>query len=494
MWGGAAAEPVQVAAQLAEDTPSYDSLVKEARECVGHGGLEGAFPEEWSAQLLLPCHDSHDGHKVVIFCPYFVLPVNEDADEMDRALRFVLMSMDDVIKHCEKYIFIYCFLGLDWSNPNITARMRFAYDHLPDVYREKLDKIYVLNKSWSFQATLWGCRMMLSSDVWNSITYVDGLDALCQLIHPEKEDERKELKRKFPFFVHLKDAEILGTQLEGAVSSGGMEGMPLETLSSLYGVDFFDRTTGKSYPRLPSPVIFLCEALERGGGETDFKMDEVSDEAKQKIIQVINRGEPLEQDGEPRLHWFALKHFLDSIPNPLLSFEAMGELSRVTWGPEDSAKQKEFLINLFKNLPEESAFLALYIASFLHTMLGNSLQRCGNTENEAVVLNLQVGKCLSKGADGKFREQGDETELLTMAMLSRAFTPVFLRASYRKTTLSKEGTEDANAKALQAKAAALFEALINYAEEPELWVGKPPSTDHFATFESSSSEDDRHRF
>lgn len=462
----------------------YDSMVQQARSSVGHGGLEGAFPEEWSVQLLFQAHDSKDGHKVVIFCPYFLLPVSENSDEMDRALRYALMHMDDIINEEEDFIFIYCYLGSDWSNPAVAARLRFAYENLPDVYREKLVKFYILNKSWNFQLTMLSFRMMLSSEFWNKIEYVDGLANLCKLIHPDDEEECEELQRKFPFLVHFKDAELQGVQLAGSVGMPGlvpgMVGMPLQTLSKRFGVDFFDRTTGKSYPRLPSPVIFLCEALERQGGDTDFNIDEVSAEDQRKILEVVNQGEPLQQDVQPRVHWFALKYFLESLPSPLLSYEAMGELSRATWSNKDTKKQKEFLVDLLNNqLPEECAYLALYVASFLHTILGNSLQRCGNTD-----LGGEVRKCLSKGADGRFREE-EELHPLTLAELSRVFSPSFMRPSYATEKMGNTLTKD--------KTAALIEAFITYAEEAELWIGKPPSTDHFGKFESSSDEDEAGR-
>mmetsp|Transcript_35209 Transcript_35209/g.74973 ORF Transcript_35209/g.74973 Transcript_35209/m.74973 type:complete len:486 (+) Transcript_35209:113-1570(+) len=466
----AVSSSLKVMGKVIEES-TYDSLVREAKDCVGHGGLDGAFPEEWSAQLLFQCHDSSEGYKVVIFCPYFLLPVTEDADEMDRALRFVLYNMDKV--RTEKYIFVYCFLGMDWSNPAIATRLRFVYDHLPDNYRENLVKFYVLHKSMSFQMSLWGFRMMLSNEFWNKIEYIDSLDDFCQKMQPTDHFERAELRRKFPFLVHRRDAEALGKPLPG------MLGLTIKVLSEFYGVDFFDRTTGKSYPRLPPPIIFLCEALEREGAEQDFQPEAANEEQVQKLREALDQGQPLDPDTPCRVLWAGLLGFLQAIPGPILTFETMGDLRHTTWAAGDRQEEKKFLTNLFKTLPEENAYLALYIASFLHTMCSNSVQRGANTLQNGGGGGA-VGKTLSRNAAGKLEEEEHEPTLMTSEGCAVVFSTCFLRPS-----AYTDSYKDA-----VLKVSSLVETLINNAEEPDLWIGKPPSTDHFGTFDSSSSDEE----
>jgi len=109
--------------------------------------------------------------------------------------------------------------------------------------------------------------------------------------------------------------------------------------------------------------------------------------------------------------------------------------------PGDIKRQRDFLVELFhEKLPTEAAYVALYIASFLHTMCNIAQDRQGG-KSEAARSEVPV--------------------LLTSATAAKAFASGFLRP---------RAFTDEFLKAIPA-AESLIATLIESAEEKELWIG-----------------------
>lgn len=428
-----AAEKAETGAPVNEDA-AYHTIIAEAKRSVGHGGMEGAFPEEWDAQLLVDCGRTTNGHRVVIFCPAFLKPIMDDSDELDRAFRFILLTMDGIAMR-EKYIFIYCYLGLDWSDPRIAHRLRFAYDYLPRKYSKNLQSFYILHPTSGFKVTMWTFWAWLSKRLWDKMEYITELDELCARMQPDVQ-ARAELRRRFPHIVQCNDAEMRG--LPPPVTFG----VPLRQLCSSLGVDFTDKTTGRWYPKLPPVVIFLCEAMEREAADEDFSnMFCVEATDVYKLVETIDQGRPLDREIPMNALWCAVKLFLDCLPNPLLSFQAIVEIQTRGIKRTDVSAQRKFLVDTFtKQLPTESAYVALYMASFLHTMCENAAER------EAASI----------------QEEDNYTNVLTPKAAARVFAPAFIRPK----AMAQESWE------VVEIAIAVVETLINCAEEPELWIGR----------------------
>ncbi|CAK0818322.1 unnamed protein product, partial [Prorocentrum cordatum] len=104
-------------------------------------------------------------------------------DELERAFRFIMLGMDKIAMH-EKFIFIYCFLGVDWSHPELASRLRHAYDILPNKYSKNLRRLYVLHATQGLRVTMWTFWAWLTKRTWEKIEYVGSLAALCELVQP----------------------------------------------------------------------------------------------------------------------------------------------------------------------------------------------------------------------------------------------------------------------------------------------------------------------
>merc|ERR1712032_1812172 len=120
-----------------------------------------------------------------------------------------------------------------------------------------------------------------------------------------------------------------------------------------------------------------------------------------------------------------------------------------------------FLVDVFtKQLPPESAHVALYVASFLHTMCENAQERaaCG------------------------MNDEATKHALFTPRLAAGVFTPAFMRPRMMKQE-DWEGSKIARS---------VVETLIECAEEPELWVGRhtAPRWDSKCPLDSDDSSDD----
>lgn len=446
-----------------EDAP-YNEVIDEAREVLGGRNAFKEFHEEWDAQLLIRCSDTFAGHRVVLFCPFFLRTVLDDSDEMDRAFRYIMLSMDE-IGMSRQYIFVYCYLGMDWSNPSLASRLRFAYDILPKKYGLNLKAFYVLHPTNGFRLTMWTFRPMMSNEFWEKVEYVNSLEELGQLLHPEDEAKRSDLRRRFPLAVHRRDAELKGHALPVTF------GVPLRQMCLYYGVDFVDKTTGKMYPRLPPAVVFLCEALEREAAEGDFSVFDADSEGIYQMVDIVDEGRPLERDVSPASLWCVLKLWMDCLPSPLFSFQAIEELVQRRVKAGDTDAQRRFLIDLFHNhLSMESAYVSLYLSSFLHTMCQNAIERQQEPSTTSQATTEQASK--KKG------------HLLFPRLAAQVFAPGFIRPR-EMTDKMHEVIPDA---------ISLLETLITCAEEPELWIGRREPPQHLVPEDNrdTSSEDDEY--
>mmetsp|Transcript_128524 Transcript_128524/g.363745 ORF Transcript_128524/g.363745 Transcript_128524/m.363745 type:complete len:561 (+) Transcript_128524:127-1809(+) len=416
----------------------YQDIINKARACVGHGAAEGAFPEEWDAQLLIDCGRTSSDRRLVLFCPAFLKPILGDTDELDLAFRFNILAMDEIAMY-EKYDFVYCYLGMDLSDPALAHRLRVAYDILPRKYAKHLHHFYILHPTVGFKMTMWTFYPWLTTRFWSKIKYVDSIDELLRLLEPDAPEKWADTRRRFPQMVHRRDAECLGK------SPPVTFGVPLTHLCNNFGIDYTDKTTGRWYPRLPPGLIFLCELMERIAADENFgDVFTPSGDVTYQVVDILDKGLPLESDIPTAALWCGLKLFVDCLPSPLFSYAALDELHKKGIRHDDTQAHREFLIDLFANkLPCAAANTALYIASFLHTMCQNACDR------QAVAT---VG--LEEGLDFDW--------VLSPTLAAKVFAPGFFRPKVM------------TAEALQTIPVAhgVMETLIRSAEEPELWVGK----------------------
>jgi len=435
--------PRSVEGTLDSDT-SYQMVLAEARLNVGHGGIEGAFPEEWDAQLLVECGFNADGERIVLFCPKFLAPVLDDPNELDRAFRFIILKMDGYAMH-GKYVFVYCYLGMDWSDPGLAQRMRLAYDILPEQYAENLTHFYVLHPTSGFRVSMWTFWSWMSTSIWGKLEYVHNVEALCQLMYPGDLGTQAELHRRFPQIVQRQDAGLTGHQ------AAVVFGIPLGCICHSFGVDFTDQTTGRWYPRLPPALIFLCEAMEREAADDHIAdIYDVDAASVYRVVQAVDEGQPLERNMSMPALWCALKLFLDCLPSPLLSFGLMDELKQRNVGEADVSAHRALLKEAFHQwLPREEAYVALYLASFLHTLCENAREKREGSEAKA----------------------GDVA--LTPALAAKVFGASFARPR----EMSRE------ARRWSPAARALVETLVREAEDPEFWIGS------HAVYEGSRAEE-----
>lgn len=409
---------------------SYETIIAEAHTCIGHGSSEGAFHEEWDAQLLVKSGLSADGSQIVIFCPKFLDPCLDDPDELDTAFRYVLLNMDSIVRR-EQYIFVYCVLGLDWTHPQLSHMVRLAYDILPKMYAKHLQHFYILHATTAFRMSMWTFWASLSERLWSKIVYVDTLEDLCEQIHPNDPTSQAELQRRFPQLVLRSDASRIGKEPPVAF------GVAIEQLSDNFGIDYMDKTTGRWFRRLPPSLICLCEVMEREGADEDFTgLFGAESERLFSVIDCIDEGRPLGRDIPMHVLWCALKLFLDCLPTPLFSYEAVEQVQQSDITAADKSAHREFLANLLqRQLLQEASHTALYVATFLHTL-------CKNAQRKEA-----------------FCKKDQQKTILTYHLAAWTFAPAFLRP-LRPTKESVEAWPTA---------VALIETFLRCAEDPELW-------------------------
>lgn len=430
-----------------EDTSfiKYGEIIAEAQRCIGHGSAAGSFPEEWDAQLLVDAGRTARGHRLVIFTPAFLKAVLHDERELDRAFKYILLSMDAVAtKH--KYVFVYCHSGMDWTNPDLAHRLRVAYDILPRLYAKHLRKLYILHPTTGLKLSMWTMWAFMSTRLWSKIQYMHTLDDLCTELHPQDKEQRCELRRRFPQLVQREDSSWRG------VPPPHTFGVPLKRVCDGFGVDFTDKTTGRWYPRLPPALVFLCEALERQAADEAFGALFTSDATSTYgLVAVIDEGEPLDPDTPLSALWCALKLFVDCLPSPLLGFQAFSDLDQQNIKVDDTESQLEFIKKLLRNLPMDAAYMALYLASFLNTMCNNASQRTRQASGKTVDLM-------------QYRREGAPDEVvdcISPALAAEVFAPGFLRPL--------EMTQE-NIKVVPI-AVAVVMTFISSVEQQDLWIG-----------------------
>mmetsp|Transcript_47933 Transcript_47933/g.111982 ORF Transcript_47933/g.111982 Transcript_47933/m.111982 type:complete len:499 (+) Transcript_47933:64-1560(+) len=417
----------------------YRKIIDEARRCIGHGAAQGSFPEEWDAQLLVDCGVSVEGQRIVLFTPGFLRPILDDADELDRAFHYLLLHMDEIaVQRNQKYIFVYCCLGMDWSAPMLAERLQIAFEIVPRKYTKNLKRFYVLHATNSTRLTMWSFYAWLTPQFWDKIQYVNSIETICEDLFPSNNSAQAELRRRFPQVIQRQDAISNGD--DPPVNFG----VPIRAICNTFGVDFTDKTTGRRYPKLPPAVIFLCEAIEREAADEEFgKLFDLDPDDVFPLLNTVDFGNPLPRDLDPALLWCCLKVWLDCLPSPLLSFEALTILEQKEIQPGEIQRQREYLVEIFhEKLPEEVAYVALYIASFLHTMCIVSQDRLGGKSDAA-------GSSAAKAP------------VLTAATAAKVFAPGFLRPR-----VFTSGTVR-----VVAAAESLISTLIEGAEEKDLWIG-----------------------
>lgn len=411
-------------------TNRYSEIITRAGKCVGHGAEEGMFPEEWDAQLLIDAGRASTGHRIMVFTPVFLKILLQDERELDQAFKYILLKMHELTAADgvgdEKFIFVYCHSGMDWTPSPLAHRLRIAYDMLPPSYAQHLEALYIVHATTFFRLALGTYSAFLSSSFWSKVQYVSTLQELIEELHPDAEDvaDRNSLRRHFPQLVHREDCLLRG------VAPPLTFGVPLRRLCDGFGVDFTDKTTGRHYPRLPPALVFLCEALERHAADESFSyMFSADSTVTYDLVGTLDEGQALDPDTNCPALWCTLKLFVDFLPEPLLGDETF---SHIQQGKQEA--QLKFLGKLLHSLSPDTAYAALYLASFLHTMC------------ETVRLASSTRK----------HEEG-----ITSATAAEVFTPGFVRP--RKMTEVEQK--------LMPACVSLIKTFIDHAEDPNLWIG-----------------------
>jgi hypothetical protein len=439
-------EQVEFLQKLGHDEiqETYNEVIAEARRCIGHGATLGAFPEEWDAQLLIDAGRTADGYRLVVFTPAFLTVMLQDERELDRAFKYILLMLDGIVSE-NKYVFVYCHAGMDWSHPFLTHRLRVAYDMLPPVYGKNLKRLYVVHPTVGFKALMLTFWPFMSSSLWKKMQYVDSLDELCEKLQ-KSSSAHKALRRRFPQLVQREDC------LHRGMPPPTTFGVPLKRLCDGFGVDFTDKTTGRWYPRLPPALVFICEALERQAADESFgKMFTSEAAVMYDLVATIDGGEPLDPECSLPALWCCLKLFVDCLPKPLLGHEAFQSLpSKVQTG--DKEAQIKFLARLLhQELDADSAYMALYLVSFLNTMCESAKQRLASRTN--LTVNL--------GSSSEGLVMDEISPPLTEELASEVFASGFLRP--RDTSKAS--------KELTRAARSLVKTFIEHADDKSIWIG-----------------------
>jgi len=253
--------------------------------------------------------------------------------------------------------------------------------------------------------------------------------------------------------VQRRDAELFERELPVTF------GVALEDLCNGFGVDFTDKTTGRWYPRLPPALVFLCELMEREAADEDFGATfSAKAPAIYQIVETVDHGKPFQKDIPSSALWCVLKLFLDCLPAPLLSFEALEEIVNLGLSAEDNEAQLRFLQDLLHHgLPREMSYVTLYLVSFLHTLCKTAESKEASREGSPDCAKVP----------------------LTFALATKVFTPNFLRPqvmteAWRRNLL---------------KAHQMVETFLRNAEDDRLWIGDVHSGSESEDTGSAASQD-----
>lgn len=421
----------------------FAEVIKHASKLLGPSALAGfSYPHEWETHVFINCGRTYDGHRLVLFIPGFLQYVLDDAHELDRVFKFILLRLDEMARK-EKFVLVFCNAG-PWIHSSVRERIRMAYDILPPKYGQRLQSLYILHPTMSLKLLLWSFWPWFSSRLWSKIKYFDSMDVLCRELFREDSFMFAEARRRFPLLVQREDAARQHVPLPTSI------GVRIKQLCDGCSVDLLDAATGRWYPRLPSPLVLVCEALERQAADEAFShMHHVSPDSLQALEIAIEEGQPLDPELPLPVLWRMLKLFVDSLPTPLLSFQSFQDMVDRRIGRDNARAQRGLLVDLLcHRLPSDLAYSALYLASFFRKM-------CFNAEHR------------SKGASEKrsrgSRDPPDEPHggRCTPELVAQVFAQGFIRP------------KDASGhppEAIQA-VVGLVKTLIVHADDSDLWTG-----------------------
>jgi len=352
---------------------TYKKLVADGKRHMHSAAV--SFPDGWDVQLIVDCGYNFAGHRIILFASQFLSPYVDDDDEMNRIVQYCLMRMDEIATR-ENYIFVLC--GCEWSKPSVAQKIRFAIDILPPSYLKHLRQCILLHSTKARRLLLWTLRPLISSRFWGKIEHTGTIEQLCSELCLDDPAEQESLRRQFPQCVQRQDAQVTGAPMPHTF------GMAIDSLCSCFGLDFTDRKTGRWYRRLPAPIILLCETLERQAADGAFaSLFNADAEATYALVAAVDEGQPLDRDTPSQALWAVLKLFVDCLPSPLLSFDAFTELLSSDLAEDNIQGQMEFLDEfLNRRLSDGASGVALYLASFLHTMCETSRTSSQNAPAE----------------------------------------------------------------------------------------------------------------
>jgi len=417
-----------------EDHMSYDQFIASTKR---RFSKPDAFPQEWGFQLLVDGGESSNGYKIMLFCPAFLLPlVSEGSIELDRALKYIFMRMDEVGMN-EDYIFVYCHSGMNWVDSELADRLKFAYNTLPGNYVKGLQRFIVMHPTTGLRLMMGSVWPFLSPHSWEKLEYCSSMGDLAESLHPDDKSAQRDLLRHFPQIVHCEDA--LWHNQPPRLSFG----MTLQRQCDVFGVSYLSRATQHSYPSLPPTLVVLCEALERQSCGHDFP-DPFATYASAiyELVAVVDRGLPLQLDVPVAALWCVLKLFLDCLPTPVLGSGAFAELESRKIGITDQTAQRKFLDETLKGLPRPDAHVALFLATYFHSICSHTKKRF-STDDEA---------------DEGLRAPNPK---VNFAVLAEFFAPTF----FRPQCVAVKGLH------VIPVAVATMETFIKAVEDPSLFSG-----------------------
>lgn len=461
----------------------YSSIIRAAHKTAGVA--HGAFPQEWESLVLVDSGQTAAGYRLVIFAPCYLQHVHGDPNELDRFFKFALLRMDSIVRK-EKFVLVFCNAG-SWAHSGIAQRFRVAYDIVPRTYSKNLKGLLILHPTLSLKFMLWSLWPWISSRLWRKMRYFESLDELCREIHPEDSFLRADIRRNFPRLVQREDA------IRQGLPAPSTFGVRLKQLCDECGMEWFDAASGRWYPRLPPPVVLLCEALERQAADEAFCHMFTHNKCETNdLVQAMEEGQPLDPETPLPTLWCGLKLFLDCLPGPMLGFATFDDLvERKVRADNEKALRSILVEALQRRLAVDVSQTVLYLASFFKQMSLNAEQRAVPNSVGSVGTAASHGVFGSSTSYASFQDvwttdaaDSSSVNRCTADLIALVFAPCFVKPRSMKGQPSQ---------AMQA-AIALVKLLITEANDQDLWVGtikpapRPPRVSEVDS-ETSDSED-----
>ncbi|CEM31648.1 unnamed protein product [Vitrella brassicaformis CCMP3155] len=239
--------------------------------------------------------------------------LSPDVEELERAFLYVVKTLDGVVDR--PYVVVYCHTHVNWLSPSLYSFIQSCHTSLPRKYRKNLTQLYVVHATLTFRTLMNFATAFVSSKFFHKIEYIERLGELSYVTGLPA----AQLQRLFPYSIQRYEAELHG------VTPLRLFGTPLEVLADHLGVD----TDGCS--QVPEPIVRLVNALsDLDSLKTRRLFFLQSDSAPlYSVVRELEEGVMLPDMDEVCAVAVAFKLFLNSLPEPLLTFNAFTTLERL---------------------------------------------------------------------------------------------------------------------------------------------------------------------